>query len=123
MKNEVADVSCSSFANFNNRFIHLSLIFSIVSVLGSDSTLVIIHLHSSSIVISTHSPLLSDIPKELREESIQLGIILMPDENREALKTVLAFLKDFAVMSNENQVLYSFQVFKVLQSVIRQFCL
>ena len=45
-----------------------------------------------------------DIPKELREESMQLAIILMPDENREALQTILAFLNDFAVMSKENQV-------------------
>ena len=36
---------------------------------------------------------------------MQLGIILMPDENREALQTILAFLRDFAVMSNENQVI------------------
>ena len=29
----------------------------------------------------------------------------MPDENREALQTILAFLNEFADISNENQVL------------------
>ena len=59
--------------------------------------------------------LFPDFPKELREESMQLGIILMPDENREALQTILAFLKDFASMSNENQVI---DIPKVLQTSI-----
>ena len=74
--------------------------------MGNDNLLIIFHLYSSAKVVSLHFPLSLDIPKELREESMQLGIILMPDENREALKTILAFLRDFAVMSNENQVLH-----------------
>jgi len=60
----------------------------------------------TSKLAETFISIYKDFPKELREESMQLGIILMPDENREALQTILAFLRDFAVMSNENQMDY-----------------
>eukprot|EP00794_Sanderia_malayensis_P006972 gene6972-7757_t len=45
-----------------------------------------------------------DVPKELRTQAIKLAIILMPDENREALQTILAFLNAFANLSSENQM-------------------
>ena len=50
----------------------------------------------------------ADIPKDLQEEAMQLAMILMPDENREALQTILAFLNEFAAMSAENQARFCF---------------
>ncbi len=49
-----------------------------------------------------------DVPRELREQAMQLAIILMPDENRESLQTILAFLNEFASFSSENQVFIIF---------------
>ena len=46
-----------------------------------------------------------DIPDELRAQAIKLAIILMPDENREALQTVLTFLSHFAENAVDNQVI------------------
>ena len=45
-----------------------------------------------------------DIPKELRLQAMQLAIILMPDENRDVLQTLLEFLNDVASHSRINQM-------------------
>jgi hypothetical protein len=45
-----------------------------------------------------------DVPKELRLGAMQAVVLLMPDENREALQTLLLFLHDVAQKSSVNQV-------------------
>ena len=45
-----------------------------------------------------------DIPKELRLQAMQLAIILMPDENRDVLQTLLLFLNEVASHSYVNQM-------------------
>ena len=45
-----------------------------------------------------------DVPKELRLDAMQAVVLLMPDENREALQTLLLFLHDVAQESSVNQV-------------------
>lgn len=44
------------------------------------------------------------MPKDLRLSAIQAAVMLMPDENREVLQSLLLFLSDIAEHSNENQV-------------------
>lgn len=44
------------------------------------------------------------VPKDQRLQAIQAGILLLPDENREALQTLLYFLSDVAAMVEENQM-------------------
>ncbi|XP_032223242.2 rho GTPase-activating protein 7 isoform X3 [Nematostella vectensis] len=44
------------------------------------------------------------IPAELRVEAMQAAILLMPDENREALQTLLLFLNEVAENSAVNQM-------------------
>lgn len=57
------------------------------------------------IAVITHSEfVLAGIPKELQLEAMQLAILLMPDENREVLQSLLFFLGDIAQHSEENQV-------------------
>lgn len=46
----------------------------------------------------------AQMPKELRIPCIQAAIMLMPDENREVLQSLLLFLTDIAANSQENQV-------------------
>ncbi|XP_071847958.1 rho GTPase-activating protein 7-like isoform X4 [Apostichopus japonicus] len=46
----------------------------------------------------------SQMPKELRIPCIQAAIMLMPDENREVLQSLLLFLTDIAANSQENQM-------------------
>lgn len=45
-----------------------------------------------------------DVPKELRLGAMQAVVLLMPDENREALQSLLLFLHDVAQQSTINQV-------------------
>lgn len=47
---------------------------------------------------------LTDIPKELRLQVMQLAILLMPDENRDVLQTLLLFLNEVASHSYINQM-------------------
>lgn len=44
------------------------------------------------------------IPEELRREATQAAILLMPDENREVLQSLLAFLQEVSFHSEENQM-------------------
>ena len=45
-----------------------------------------------------------DIPGEVRLQALQAVVLLMPDENREALQTLLYFLSEVAAYSEANQV-------------------
>lgn len=45
-----------------------------------------------------------DVPKEQRLQAVRAAILLMPDENREVLQTLLCFLWDVASMVEENQM-------------------
>lgn len=45
-----------------------------------------------------------DVPKELRLQAMQLAIVLMPDENRDVLQTVLLFLNEVASHAYVNQM-------------------
>ncbi|XP_060680028.1 rho GTPase-activating protein 7 isoform X1 [Hemiscyllium ocellatum] len=44
------------------------------------------------------------VPKDQRLQAIQAGIMLLPDENREALQTLLYFLSDVTAVVEENQM-------------------
>ncbi|XP_069780700.1 rho GTPase-activating protein 7 isoform X3 [Narcine bancroftii] len=44
------------------------------------------------------------VPKDQRLQAIQAGIMLLPDEHREALQTLLYFLSDVAALVEENQM-------------------
>lgn len=46
----------------------------------------------------------SDVPKEQRLQAVRAAILLMPDENREVLQTLLYFLRDVTSMVEENQM-------------------
>ena len=46
----------------------------------------------------------ADVPSELRLEALQAAVMLLPDENREVLQSLLLFLSDMAEHSAENQV-------------------
>ncbi len=52
-------------------------------------------------MLPTPSP---DVPSQLRLQALQGVMLLMPDENREALQTLLVFLKQVADNSHVNQV-------------------
>ena len=45
-----------------------------------------------------------DVPSDMRLESLQAAVLLLPDENREVLQSLLLFLSDMAEHSAENQV-------------------
>lgn len=45
-----------------------------------------------------------DLPNEYRVEALQCVMLMMPDENREVLMTLLGFLSDVATSSDLNQV-------------------
>lgn len=47
---------------------------------------------------------MSDLPQHLRLEAMQKAILLLPDENREVLQTLLMFLYDIAMHCETNQV-------------------
>nr|XP_057943403.1 stAR-related lipid transfer protein 13 isoform X2 [Doryrhamphus excisus] len=44
------------------------------------------------------------VPKEQRLQAVQAAILLMPDENRQALQMLLFFLRDVTTQVNENQM-------------------
>ena len=44
------------------------------------------------------------VPREVQLEAMQAVMLLLPDENREALQSLLLFLKDMAENSSKNQV-------------------
>ena len=46
----------------------------------------------------------ADMPAEVRRETLQAAVVLLPDEHREALQTLLYFLSDIASHSSTNQV-------------------
>ena len=51
------------------------------------------------------SPLpLPDVPSQVRLPALQAVMLLLPDEHREVLQTLLLFLKDVANYSEINQV-------------------
>lgn len=58
--------------------------------------------HSSSLPRFLFSP--SDVPKEQRLQAVRAAILLMPDENREVLQTLLYFLRDVTSLVEENQM-------------------
>lgn len=73
------------------------------------STLVHSHIHTHSPhTLSPHTYFpLTDIPSQLRLQALQLVMLLMPDENREALLSLLTFLKEVAEHADTNQVIQS----------------
>lgn len=46
----------------------------------------------------------ADVPKEQRLQAVRAAILLMPDENREVLQTLLYFLRDVTSLVEENQM-------------------
>jgi len=70
------------------------------------STLVHSHIHTHSPhTLSPHTYFpLTDIPSQLRLQALQLVMLLMPDENREALLSLLTFLKEVAEHADTNQM-------------------
>lgn len=46
----------------------------------------------------------ADVPKDQRLQALQAAIMLMPDENREVLQTLLCFLSDVTSSVEENQM-------------------
>lgn len=52
-----------------------------------------------------HPPLRSpDMPKELRLQAVRAAVLLLPDENREAMQTLLCLLSDVTASVAENQM-------------------
>lgn len=47
---------------------------------------------------------LVDVPKDQRLQAVQAAIMLMSDENREVLQTLLCFLSDVTSSVEENQM-------------------
>lgn len=45
-----------------------------------------------------------DMPKELRLQAVRAAVLLLPDENREALQTLLCLLSDVTASVAENQM-------------------
>lgn len=50
------------------------------------------------------SPPPADVPSQVRLQALQAVMLLMPDEHREALWTLLLFLKEVSAHSETNQV-------------------
>ena len=46
----------------------------------------------------------SDVPENMQLQTLQAAIMLLPDENRETLSTLLYFLADVASNFDENQM-------------------
>lgn len=49
-------------------------------------------------------PFSLDVPKEQRLQAVRAAVLLMPDENREVLQTLLYFLRDVTSLVEENQM-------------------
>lgn len=47
---------------------------------------------------------LADFPKDQQLAAAQAAVLLLPDENREALRTLLLFLRDVVACVDENQM-------------------
>lgn len=45
-----------------------------------------------------------DMPKELRLQAVRAAVLLLPDENREAMQTLLCLLSDVTASVAENQM-------------------
>lgn len=50
------------------------------------------------------SSALADFPKDQQLAAAQAAVLLLPDENREALRTLLLFLRDVVACVDENQM-------------------
>lgn len=59
-----------------------------------------------NIKYDSQHPLFSppDMPKELRLQAVRAAVLLLPDENREALRTLLCLLSDVTASVAENQM-------------------
>lgn len=57
-----------------------------------------------SFIIFPHLIFSLDVPKEQRLQAVRAAILLMPDENREVLQTLLYFLCDVTSLVEENQM-------------------
>lgn len=58
-----------------------------------------------NLAIKASRPLLhADFPKDQQLLAAQAAILLLPDENREALRTLLYFLSDVVACVDENQM-------------------
>lgn len=55
-------------------------------------------------MINPPFPFSLDVPKEQRLQAVRAAILLMPDENREVLQTLLYFLRDVTSLVEENQM-------------------
>ena len=55
-------------------------------------------------VIISNDSFNSDLPHQYRLRALQSAILLLPDENREVLQTLLYFLSDIAQRRDENQM-------------------
>lgn len=62
------------------------------------------NLHDRLDLFFDSSILSSDVPKEQRLQAVRAAILLMPDENREVLQTLLYFLRDVTSLVEENQM-------------------
>jgi hypothetical protein len=47
---------------------------------------------------------MTDVPTEMRVEALQAAVVLMADENRDVLQSLLLFLSDIAKLANKHQV-------------------
>lgn len=55
-------------------------------------------------IIEINSLKCADVPKDQRLQAVQAAIMLMSDENREVLQTLLCFLSDVTSSVEENQM-------------------
>lgn len=57
-----------------------------------------------AIMCDFHCFLFPDVPKDQQLQAVQAAILLLPKENREALKILLFFLRDVVACVEENQM-------------------
>lgn len=59
-----------------------------------------------TVITQFNIPVISctDVPKDQQFYATQAAILLLPDENREALKMLLYFLRDVVACASENQM-------------------
>jgi len=70
-----------------------------------DSSVVLVPGHQESRTdLATNSIPLADVPVDLRPDAVQCVLLLLPDEHREALETLLDFLNHVANNSPYNQM-------------------
>lgn len=68
--------------------------------LQTDSTLK----YPAAVVLGSRPAPSVDMPKELRLQAARAAVLLLPDENREALRTLLCLLSDVTGSVAENQM-------------------